>query len=437
MLVYIAAFFTPVILGGELRAVSWPLLRKFAVMGGIDCCCTLIVIMAAPHVAGPVQILLMQGVLPATLLATRIAFGRRYLWVHYLGAAIIVIGILFSILDPSTDDHAARSGSKPSSASNEPQSHRMAIVWGLFFFSFNIPAAISSVYKEWVFKTSETEISINLLNAWVSFFQFFFGLLFVPVVAPLEDTAFSDIPANFGDGAVCLFAHRENRSGDYCAGYTTIVVFLCLFCNVAWNVFILLIIKNATASLMFVANTLTIPLANLGFAVPFVVAGGPTPRSRITWEGIMALVVTLAGLAVYQTKAEPEDEATAPSPPPPKDHVNTPLLAPSASPLPLPPASGGSINASSTAPRAIGFGGTPSPSANIIASPLLVPSPSGHTRTSSSVVARSFGTRFGGASFTGLRMASTPTSGHIGVTGATPGSPGDAVWRPGRTYSQF
>ena len=47
-------------------------------------------------------------------------------------------------------------------------------------------AAIGSVYKEYTFVNAVKEIDINVMNAWVSFFQFFFGLALFPVAAPLE-----------------------------------------------------------------------------------------------------------------------------------------------------------------------------------------------------------------------------------------------------------
>jgi len=455
MVVYIIAFFIPVIANGELWDIDRSLLGKFAVMGGIDCLCTLIVIIAAPHVAGPIQILLMQGVLPATLVATRIAFGRKYLWVHYAGAAIIVGGILFSIFDPSTHAHAHSGDTHHGDDGGDGaphQSGKEVILWSLFFFSFNIPAAISSVYKEYVFKNADREISINLLNAWVSVFQFAFGILWVPVVAPLQDTPFKDIPSNFAGGGICLFKHRDDHpdGGDFCAPYTTLVVFFCLFCNVAWNVFILLIIKHATATLMFVANTLTIPLANLGFSVPFVTQHGPTPRSRITWEGLVALSVTLLGLFVYQTKDEPEDEPESPSPnpqsphpAPPTDGINSPLLPPrppAHSPAPL--SQHGTINGSSSA-RPIGVPAH-TPQDTLLASPTLrrdqTVSSYRRATPSSSYMGRSF-TRLGGASFTGIRHSSAASSANHPFSspapGALPGSPGDVVWASKRTYSQF
>lgn len=95
----------------------------------------------------------------------------------------------------------------------------------------------------------------------------------------------------------------------------------------ARNFFILLLIKYASATMMFVANTVTIPIANLGFSIPFVTNGGPTQvsslyacgvcvrvhpslscacrlqRAKITWEGLLSLFLTLCGMIVYQVCA--------------------------------------------------------------------------------------------------------------------------------------
>ena len=41
---------------GKLKDITWSLARKFCLMGAIDCLCTMSVIMAAPHVFGPMQV---------------------------------------------------------------------------------------------------------------------------------------------------------------------------------------------------------------------------------------------------------------------------------------------------------------------------------------------------------------------------------------------
>eukprot|EP00030_Apusomonadida_sp_AF-17_P007494 a841554_96.p1 GENE.a841554_96~~a841554_96.p1 ORF type:complete len:473 (+),score=157.26 a841554_96:185-1420(+) len=300
MLVYVVAFFIPVALARELSLISWPVLRKFCLMGFMDALCTLVVILAAPYVPGPLQIIYMQGVLPGTLAASIFFLKKRYLWSHYLGATIILAGITLSALDSHED------GSTPS---------RRPWLWSLLFLSFNVPASISSVYKEHVFRTAQPTdgVSVNTMNFWVSFCQFFWGLCFAPIVVPLLGLSWHSLPGTFSQGAACLFAHQKQDVTSTCTGYTTAVTALTFTFNIGWNFFILLLIKHASATMMFLSNTATIPLASLGFAIPFVVSGGVTPRANVTWEIVVSLVVVIGGLVIYQWSHEPAvDEQPAP-----------------------------------------------------------------------------------------------------------------------------
>ena len=67
----------------------------------------------------------MQGVIPATLVATRIAFGRRFKFMHYLGAFVIVAGIAVSVISDRLE--------RVDTVGN-------TVLWALLFFFFNIPA---------------------------------------------------------------------------------------------------------------------------------------------------------------------------------------------------------------------------------------------------------------------------------------------------------
>eukprot|EP00300_Choanocystis_sp_HF-7_P037346 c53447_g1_i1.p2 GENE.c53447_g1_i1~~c53447_g1_i1.p2 ORF type:complete len:375 (+),score=77.34 c53447_g1_i1:85-1209(+) len=288
MLVYVVAFGIPVLIEGSLTKVTLGLLKRYAVMGSLDGLCTLVVVLSAPYVAGPTQVIGMQGVIPCTMVLSFFVLKKRYAWSHVVGAVIILAGIVLSAV------HSGESDAK----------HGSHMLWLLLFLSFNVFASISCVYKEHVFRTATTELSLNQVNFYVSVFQFFWTLAYAPVVAPLQGVSLKSLPGNFGDGAKCIFAHDNSGFSDRCAWFSTVTIALFFISTVSWNFLCLYLIKNASAAAMFITSTATIPLASLGFAVPFIVRRSCTPRALVTWEVLTSLIVVTFGLIIYNKTAE-------------------------------------------------------------------------------------------------------------------------------------
>lgn len=304
MAVYVVGFFVPVLAAGQLCGpwASRRYLLRYFVMAALDALCTLVVILAAPYVPGPLQIIYLQGVIPGTMLFSYFFLRKRYVWSHILGAAVILGAIALSAVHSNQQD--AKSGSH--------------VLWHVLFLSFNIPASMSSVYKEYVFRNADVELPLNVVNMWVSVFQFWWTIVYSPVIVPVQGISWHQLPTTFAKGGACLFAHHDGGLQDSCDWYSTAVM-LCFFAStLAWNYCCLYLIKNASALLMFVSSTASIPLASLGFAVPLLVRGSCTPKAKVTWEVVVALLGVLAGLALYNKTAEtiaPEpDRAKRPNP---------------------------------------------------------------------------------------------------------------------------
>lgn len=77
--------------------------------------------------------------------------------------------------------------------------------------------------------------------------------------------------------------------------YATLFVTLYLIFNIGYNILIILIIKFGSASLLFMALTIMVPLGNIAFTLDFVPGHKPL---QVT--DIIGLVIICSGLACYR-----------------------------------------------------------------------------------------------------------------------------------------
>jgi len=70
-----------------------------------------------------------------------------------------------------------------------------------------------------------------------------------------------------------------------------------MFVNVIYNVFILLVIKHGSATILSIAQTIRLPLTNLCFSLHFIMGKAAVPFSGYSLYG---LITILAGLTAYR-----------------------------------------------------------------------------------------------------------------------------------------
>eukprot|EP00761_Pharyngomonas_kirbyi_P003391 gb/GECH01003395.1/.p1 GENE.gb/GECH01003395.1/~~gb/GECH01003395.1/.p1 ORF type:complete len:454 (+),score=87.03 gb/GECH01003395.1/:1-1362(+) len=261
---------------------------KFLLMGTFDAVAGVLLLFGTTHISGPLSVLLAQGVIPVTMVMSKLFIrGTKYKLFEYIGAAIIFIGI-FVTLAP-----LFFGGSKGGGSDGGTESGVMGLVWAIVFFSANIPTAGSSVYKEIAFKG--VSMDVFYLASWVAFFQFLVGIPLAIPSAPAQGTSIKEIPESLAQGFLCWLIGRNSNPGDHCklalAFNATYMTF-----NVMYNFLLLSVLKKGSAALMFIASAVVIPAANIIFALPFL---GPY-RAPLHWEDIVGLFVILAGLILYR-----------------------------------------------------------------------------------------------------------------------------------------
>lgn len=250
---------------------------KYVVMGVIDSGAGLLMVFGGNHTPGPLQSLLYQASIPLTMFTTVIFLRKRYKIIQYSGAFIILVGVIVSLLPALT-------GVSESLAD---------LIWNIVFLSSIVPTALSSVFKEYCFR--KQPIDIWELSAWVTLFQTIAGFILAPITAIPSGLSVLDLPANMWDGCKCLVGVNSLPT-DACAG-SWIYVSGYMLVNLLFNVFILIVLKRGSATLVYISSAVRLPLANYAFTLHIIM--GDRASDLNIWI-IAGLIVILLGLVIYK-----------------------------------------------------------------------------------------------------------------------------------------
>jgi len=228
-----------------------------------------------------------------------------YQTTQYIGAVIIMGGIVVSMWDSLTKKGASSGGNA---------------LYEMIFFLATVPTAVSGVYKEIAFRDQE-DMDVWYLNGWVALFQFIFGLTYAPLAATMSGLPIHEIPSNLYGGFLCWLLGRNTitshclavqpcgppniRCCDSCdgslRGISSMPAFwgmsMYMIANIAYNVFLVLVIKYGSAALMYIASTIVLPLGTLSFTIHAFM--GDNARKFTPYSGA-GLLIILIGLVIYR-----------------------------------------------------------------------------------------------------------------------------------------
>lgn len=255
--------------------------KIFAILGLLDAVAGIMQIFAATYISGSLLILLAQSTIPMSMLVSKKLLRTTYTNAQIGGAIVVSLGI-FVVLGPLL--LAGGGGS--------------SIVWCFIMVLACFPTALSGVYKE--IALGETDLDPIYLNGWVSVFQF---ILSIPLAIPAglvgnPSVSPSDLPSNIWNGLKCYLGINsvyDTTHPDNCWPGAPLLVTLYLMFNVTYNILLILILKYGSANILFLAMTISIPLGNLAFTLPFI-SGTTTVRGT----DILGLIVIMSGLILYR-----------------------------------------------------------------------------------------------------------------------------------------
>jgi len=251
--------------------------KKLIIMGFLDSFAGLLMVFGGKGTSGTLQTLLFQAVIPLTMLLAIIFLKEKYTVMQYIGAFGVITGVFVSFI-PSLGD-----------SSN--------LVYVLVYLSAVIPTACSSIYKEHSIK--KMFVNMFYLQAWVSLFQFLASFVFLPIntIPVIGGISFLDIPKNIWEGAMC-FVGIPSRAGDDChwafapiLGYTV--------ANFLFNLFSLYILKNLSSAIVYIQNTVRLPIVAIAFHLPFIMGDATVPWGDGDYYTFGGLALIIGGLAIY------------------------------------------------------------------------------------------------------------------------------------------
>ena len=129
--------------------------------------------------SGSLIILLTQSAIPISMAISRPLVKAKYSIQHYLGATIVVAGLVVVLVPQFTGG---------SSGNPNGESNLQIAIWCMVLILSCIPMTLSSVYKEK--SLGETEIDVVYLNGWVAIYQFIVTVLLVVPGAYASDLTY-------------------------------------------------------------------------------------------------------------------------------------------------------------------------------------------------------------------------------------------------------
>jgi hypothetical protein len=143
------------------------------------------------------------------------------------------------------------------------------------------------------------------MGAWVGWFQLLWTLCFLPITTlpGFGGIPITEIPTQIKYGFLC-FLGINSQQGDNCSyNYVATIIYFVL--NFFYNILILLVTKHASATVFTICFAIRLPLLQIIYCIPFIMQ---QYVERFTWESVVALIVVLAGFALYSSQPEPQDQ---------------------------------------------------------------------------------------------------------------------------------
>jgi len=300
-------------------------------------------VLATVYLPGTLIVLLPQVAIPLSMLASRFILREKFTQYQYLGAAIVMLGIVVVLFPVLTQQTAPSFSCQPidedqycticqtETNQEDCESHRrddapsfeqdadvyckwiskedaprlddwLKVVWSLIMLLSCGPMVLSTVYKQ---VALQVQLDPILINGWVSFFQLFSGLLFVVPAgyASSPKVKVMDLPENWSQAIHCLFSRTNSISSgchpDDCSE-AALWVHLGLLSSVVYTVSMILVLKYGSASLLYMGLTVMVPLGHLVFSVH---SSAETNMADIT-----GLIVLVSGLILFRFGHDDDDE---------------------------------------------------------------------------------------------------------------------------------
>lgn len=301
---YVSKVITP-----EMR--QWKFHAVFMIGGAMDTLFNLTSSWPVPYVSGPIVNTLSNAVLPFTMLASVVFLKTKYKFTHYVGALIVIYGIMVQLMPQLFLGENANGDVKEQKQG----------IWIMVLILSAIPAALSNVVKEAGLKDA-ADMDEWLMNNWVAVYQLIFGLMTLPTVAipwpaPAPVIHLSDLGSYMSKANNCFFGH-DPPEGDIspddpnpakCGDFAKIL-FVFLFFNICYNVLSLVIFKRGSSVLFTIASAMRLPVVDVLLLWRFV--AGPKTVNKLNVYTYYAVGLLILGIITYYHEKEVHTKVALP-----------------------------------------------------------------------------------------------------------------------------
>ena len=288
-LVFVGVMFPLSLLLGPSESEKKSKSIHYMTLAFLDGLGSILAVIGGNMTSGPLQLLLGKCDLVLIIFLSKLLtvyglMSARYLWSHYTGAFIILIGIMLVVLPKLIKD-------------NDTNNSPLGII---IFTSCAIPFSISTIYKEIFMKGMS--LGPVYVNAQIAIWQLFFSIFFTPIVMVpgLGSVPFEKLPSNLVDGLRCIFLGENSQDKDECPN-GWLILFFYIFVNLIYNLLLLSTIKFSSSSLSVISVSVALQIATILFSLKIVMGNHAVPLEPLA---IVALFAVIFGFSVYKWKSD-------------------------------------------------------------------------------------------------------------------------------------
>ena len=286
----------PIIIVKILRGVITKSMRQFPkkwflLIAVLDGTSGLLSTLPTPYIPGPLLIIIGKIGIIFTMLFSFFILNVRYKATHYIGAALIGIGVVVSVY-PKLD----------SASTFESNSF-----WFFMFMSASIPSAFSNVYQEKILKSGKGDMDIWYFSGMVAIYQLFVGFgtawtVFISLPPPSTHIQITQFPEYLLESTGCLLGlSSENNTASHCE-FSWLIFGIFIVFNITFNILITYVMQRGSATLAIIASTTTFALTSLGYHIPII--AGEADVGPVTMYGFLSLIIIIMAIFVYKLQDE-------------------------------------------------------------------------------------------------------------------------------------
>lgn len=277
--------------GFEKSVTTWKFRKHFAIVGLFNALNGFMCVFSVPHVPGAIQTLLIQSIVPFTMLFSFLFLNVLYNRLQYVAFLVLVCALFVQLL-PSIIEGTAGGSQKTA------QKQDGAVFWMVVCMFAQVPLSLGSIYQEYAF--SKAKVNVVYMISWTSLAQFvclvlFFPLNFVPKFGNMEP---QKVGRYFRNATLCVVNHADEfiDPNGYCK-YAGIHLMAYVLAMLLSNIAQAFLVKYAGANLVVLILTMATPITAIAFTQEWIMGQFIESFNKTS---IFALVLITLGIFMFR-----------------------------------------------------------------------------------------------------------------------------------------